>query len=293
MKKGIRRALSVLMLAIFLYSGGKLLFIRHRYRTSEKVYRDAATAFTRPSATNAPGAAPAPATAPSPAAAADSGSHGAAQDREPDADTPLLAPQLAPIQVDFDALTKANSEIVGWLYCEDSVINYPVVWGRDNNFYLGRDYLGNPDPSGTIFINAANQRNFSDANVIMYGHNMQNMTMFASLRYWLDQAYYEEHPVMWLLTPRQDYRIELFAAYTTPADSDTYTIIPAQGEELSGYLQRVCARSKIYAPFELNENAKYVVLSTCAYDYELARNVLHGMLVPLDSAGGVPKHSPA
>ena len=111
---------------------------------------------------------------------------------------------------------------------------------------------------------------------------MKNGSMFATLRNWADQEYYEEHPVFWLLTPEQNYQIKLFSGYTTPATSDTYTIFQGPCQELSDYLQTAHANSDFRADIETDPNGKYVLLSTCEYVYEDARYVLHGMLVPFN-----------
>lgn len=111
--------------------------------------------------------------------------------------------------------------------------------------------------------------------------------MFATLKYWMKQEYLDEHPVMWLLTPEQDYMVELFAAYETQADSETYMIFRGPGPLLEQYLTRAVEKSGVNAPVDLDHEAQYLLLSTCAYSNALARTVVHGKLVPVDSAGGV------
>ena len=274
MRKWIRGILIGLLLLVFLFSAGRLLSIRKGYRDSQKVYNDAVAQFTQP---NADGASPSQ--TPSPVAES-----APAEQTEEETEEDLIC---APIEVDFSVLTEVNDDIMGWIYCEDTVINYPVVWGRDNDYYLERDYRGNSDPCGTIFSDGGNMKDLTDSNTILYGHHMQDMTMFATLKYWLEQEYYEEHPVMWFLTPEQDYRIDLFAGYVTAADSETYTIFREPSDDFNDYLQNALSQSEFHADVELEEDAQYMVLSTCAYSFYLARTVLHGKLVPVDSAGGV------
>jgi len=101
------------------------------------------------------------------------------------------------------------------------------------------------------------------------------------------QEYYDAHPVMWLLTPTQDYKIELISSYTTSAFSDVYTIYANPCAEMSAYLDNAVAQSDFQTTAEVDYEAKYVLLSTCAYVFDNARYVVHGKLVPVDSAGGV------
>lgn len=271
MGKWIRRILIVVLLGVFVFSTWKLLSIRQRYKTSQAVYNDAVAQFTKPAARPA-----------------EAGTAAADTPGEPAEESAAPETEYAPIEVNFEFLTEINGDVIGWIYCEDTVINYPVVHAPDNEHYLERDYRNNPDPCGTIFMDMSNTRGFNDSNVILYGHHMQDMTMFATLKYWLEQDYYDAHPVMWLLTPEQDYRIELFSGYVTSAISDTYTIFYGPRPEFDDYLQTALSQSEFRADVELDGESHYVVLSTCTYSFELARTVLHGKLVPVNSAGGVP-----
>lgn len=192
----------------------------------------------------------------------------------------------APIQVDFAALQTENPQVVGWIYCEDTVINYPVLQGNDNSYYLSHAYDGTESSNGSIFVEAENAVGFADANTIIYGHNMKNRTMFGTLEDWARQDYYEAHPVLWLLTPEQDYRLVLFSGYTTWGGSEVYTLFPAYGAELEAYLQAAVQKSDFAASVALPSDGHYVLLSTCAYAFQNARYVLHGVLEPVEKTAG-------
>lgn len=199
-------------------------------------------------------------------------------------------PAHCPIKVDFDELKEINPEIVAWIYCEDSVINYPVCRANDDEYYLHHSYDKKPKTSGAIFMETANQADCSDMNLILYGHHMKNKTMFATLSYWAEQEYYESHPFMWFLTPERTYRVDLFSGYITDARSDTYTVFQGYAPELMPYLEAAKEKSHFKAALpELSflikedelEKEKFVVLSTCDYSFEGARYVLHGHLVEI------------
>ena len=274
MNKTLRGILMLVLLAVFTFSAGMVVVIKAQYKASEKRYEDAAARFTS-AAVRTENALVRPSAAPT----------GGEDPTEPE-DTYI--PEYAPITVDFETLQAVNPEVIGWIYCEDTVINYPIVHGTDNDYYLEHSYNRTYDPSGTIFSDAANAPGFTDPSVILYGHHMQNMTMFATIKYWFQQEYYEAHPVMWLLTPEQDYKIVLMCGYVTSALSDTYTVFHEHGPEFETYLQDAMSRSEFQSGLEPDPQANYVMLSTCAYVFDYARSVMHGQLVPLDSAGGVP-----
>ena len=182
-----------------------------------------------------------------------------------------------------DSVCPVQVDIVAWLYCEGTVINYPVCKCDDDEFYLEHAYDRTPSHSGAIFLEAENAPDFSDANHILYGHHMKNKTMFATLSYWAEQEYFEQHPCMWLLTPRQNYRIDLFAGYLTSAVSDVYTVYQGYGTLLEAYLQQAADSSDFASDVVIPEEGfSYIVLSTCEYQFENARYVLHGKLVPVE-----------
>lgn len=195
-----------------------------------------------------------------------------------------------PISVDFAALQEINPEVVAWIYCEDTVINYPICRGEDNDYYLRHTYDHKEIKSGCIFLETANAGDFSDSNSIIYGHHMKDGSMFSSLSKWADQSYYEEHPYMWLLTPDGNYRLDLFGGYVTSAISSTYTVFQKPGDELLSYISSISGISNFKAkegvlPDELTlqevQDKRFIVLSTCDYSFQNARYVLHGVLVPV------------
>lgn len=269
MKKHLRHILLAVCIIVFLISAGKLLSIYYEYHVGEKTYSEGAKEFVteKPSAPDASQA---------------EGNASQVEDvSQAEEEPPSPEP---PIQVDFESLKEANPDIIGWIYCEDTVINYPVLQGESNNTYLRHLYDGTYNTAGSIFVECTNQRDFADANTIIYGHHMHNGSMFACLDSYKDQDYYEAHPVMWLLTPEQNYKIVLFSSYTTSSDSDTYTIFSEPGEDLDTYISECLAKSDFTADVSLENVEKFVVLSTCAYDFDNARYVVHGALVPVETA---------
>lgn len=252
MGKKIRRIIMTALLVVFLASTAVILCVQRQYRISAERYSRA------------------------------SGQYTSGVLEEPDTDPR----ESAPIQVDFDALCAENGDVAGWIYCEGTSIDYPVVQCADNDYYLHRSYDGSYSASGAIFADANNRADFADCNTIIYGHHMKDGSMFASLSMWAEQEFYEEHPVIWLLTPTQDYRIVLMSGCTTSAHADLYTIYPDPCEEYDRYVEKVLGGSDFQPVFQPEGTGHYVLLSTCAYVFDDARYVLFGELVPVESAGG-------
>lgn len=161
-----------------------------------------------------------------------------------------------------------------------------MLRGATNDAYLRHLYDGSYSDAGSIFIDSANAGDFSDSNTIVYGHNMNDGTMFGVLADWQEQSFYDAHRWMWLLTPTQAYRIDILGGYGTSALSETYTVFTGSGQALDEYLTACLAQSAFAAEARPEAGARYVLLSTCA-DSELvneARFVLHGKLVPVAAA---------
>ncbi len=251
----------ILALLVFLGSGVAVFAIRRTYKASRQSYADAASAYTQK--TDIDGNIT--------TSNMDEAEDNSAASDIDDAGRP-------PIIVDFERLQGDNPQVVAWLYCPGTAIDYPVIQGVDNEFYLHHSYTGAEDQSGAIFVDSQCSPGFTDSNSIIYGHSMKDGSMFGGLEAWEDQDYFDSHPVIWLLTPQENYKVRLFSGYTTSAYSNTYTIFRGPGSDFSAYLAECLAQSDFITEDRPSDDSRCVVLSTCAYDFDEARYVLHGRL---------------
>lgn len=191
------------------------------------------------------------------------------------------AGDYAPIQVNFNILHDRNEDVVAWIYSPDTKINYPIVQADDNDYYLHRMLNGEWNAGGSLFMDWQNASDFSDLNTVIYGHHMKNGSMFASLCEYKDEKYYQEHPVMYLLTPDQDYRIELVAGYLTDGNSAAYTF-PMSRDQQEFFVENSRNQSTFTSDVEVQEGDRLISLSTCSYEFSGARYIVIGVLHPLD-----------
>lgn len=192
-----------------------------------------------------------------------------------------IPPETPPIAVDFAALRQINQDVVGWLYSEDTPINLPLVQGKDNACYLHRLFDGSWNAAGTLFLDFRNAGDFSDGNTILYGHNMKDKGMLGTLSNYKDQSYFEEHPVMWLLTPNGNYKVELIAGCVTTATSGIYSFGQTE-EEVLALAEQAIEKSTFVSDVQVLQGDRFLTLSTCSYEYDNARYVVIGRLRPLD-----------
>ena len=107
--------------------------------------------------------------------------------------------------VDFAALESINSDCVAWIRIDGTAIDYPVVQGYDNSFYLKHLFDGEWNGAGCIFLDSRVEPDLSDRHSVLYGHHMKNGTMFSDIAKYKDQTYYENHATGMILTPSKNY----------------------------------------------------------------------------------------
>jgi len=189
-------------------------------------------------------------------------------------------PEETSFAVDFELLARINNQVVGWI-SDGAGINYPVVQGSDNDYYLNHLFDGTINKNGSIFVDYRNTPEFADRNTFIYGHNMLNGTMFAGLSQYSTAGYYEQHPELILNTPEGTYSLQVFSGYVTPGNSDIYQLEFRDDTEFERYLEKIRLMSDFVTDVSVTAQDRIVTLSTCTYEYEEARYVVHCRLVPM------------
>ena len=260
MKKKLRLLLIVLFAAIFLFSAWKVLGIVKTYRESQSSY-DTLEQYVS------------------------FGNTGVSQEQPKTTDNTILA-ETIPLelpdisawpQVDFDELSRINPDIVGWIYIEGTDINYPVVQGTDNDYYLKRLFDGTYNSSGSIFLDYRCAADFSDPHSIIYGHHMKNKSMFGGLMSYKEQAFYDEHSVALLVTPTAYYRIQLFSGYVSDNWGNGWDLYLDDTDHAT-WLKEIQERSCFNTSYVPNSEDSIITLSTCTYEFTNAKFLLHGYI---------------
>lgn len=263
----------ILALTVFIYSAWRAISIYGGYRSAEKRYDSLAQSVTAQGAEEGSGGE-------SGAAAQDAPVRPDGQPEEGAETAPVYA-ENSPVYVDFDELKELGPDVIGWIYLPDTVINYPVVRAQDNEYYLTRFIDGRESSGGSIFADCACAPDFSGSNTILYGHNMRNGSMFAPVALYAEQDYYDAHPVMYINTPTQNYKLVIFSGFTTQAETFAYQTEFASDQEYAEFLSAVCRLSDIKCGVVPGPEARIVTLSTCVYVFDDARFLLFGYLVPI------------
>ena len=181
-----------------------------------------------------------------------------------------------PIQVDFNKLQKQNKEVIGWIYSENTIINYPILQTSNNIYYLRHLMNKTYSASGSIFMDSINN------NIILYGHHMRNGSMFASLEKYKEQEYFNIHNELWLLTPTQNYKITPFAGLVVSPSREDYFITNFNSiTEQNEYIKFAINNSTFQGIITPNNADKLITLTTCDYTFENAKFILLGILIPV------------
>jgi len=207
-------------------------------------------------------------------------------DEAPNTTNPSESGETTPAYVgpaiDFDELKKINDDCVAWIYIEDTDINYPIVQGSDNSYYLKHLIDGKWNSSGSIFMDSRVSADISDRHSIIYGHHMKNGTMFSGLTKYKEQEYFDEHPEGWLITPEGTYRIEFFAGYVANVKSVAWDLEFESDADFETWIKEAQKQSWFTSPFSPAVTDRILTLSTCSYEFDNARYVLHGIVCEVE-----------
>ena len=131
--------------------------------------------------------------------------------------------QKETVTVDFEALKKINSEIIAWIRIPDTKIDYPVVQGADNEYYLNHTFKKTEHVAGSIFRDKDNSPDFSNRKSILYGHNMKDGSMFQGLHKYENEQYLKTHNKVYLYLPNgQTLIYSVIKCGYVKAGSDTF-----------------------------------------------------------------------
>lgn len=180
--------------------------------------------------------------------------------------------------MDLDALREVNPDVIGWIYVPDSRINYPLLQGEDNEYYLKHTWEDKANSVGAIFLECMNSPDMTDFNTIVYGHNMNDGSMFAGLRRYSAQWYWERHPYVYVATDEGVFRYEVFSSYKADVDSNTYGLSFNQMKTRADFLIMALENSQIDTGIVPEMTDRILTLSTCSGAGYSTRWVVHARL---------------
>lgn len=176
-------------------------------------------------------------------------------------------------------LQKENPDVVGWIEIEGTNINYPVLQGTDNSYYMTHNYKKEEAKDGSIFLDKDYDWSIPSSNLLMYGHNMGDGAMFQDLLKYENEEFYKQHPIVRFTTATEDAEYEIISAFKSRVYYKSeknvfryYYFINADNEE---EYNEFVSNAKEASFYDTGKAAEYgdqlMTLSTCSYHTEDGR----------------------
>lgn len=178
--------------------------------------------------------------------------------------------------VDFNKLKEQNNETIAWLKINNTNIEYPVVKGTNNSFYLNHSFDKSKNSAGWIFADYKNKFDNTDKNIVIYGHNMRDGSMFGSMLNILDAKWYEneENTNITLYTENEKCIYKVFSIYKIESEDYYIKTEFSDDNNFEQFVNTIKKRSIKEFNTDVSKDDKILTVSTCANNNKY-RVVLH------------------
>lgn len=180
------------------------------------------------------------------------------------------------VGIDFDSLKKINSDTIGFIDLNETDVKFVVVKGNDNDYYLTHNFYKKNNKSGWIFADYKNKIDGSDKNIVIYGHNMKNGTMFSKIEEMYSSNCFSNFKYITFATEYETNLYEIFSVYQIENENYYATLNFKTDIEFDLFLKKIKKRSLYNFDIEVNSKDKIITLSTCGYDND-HRIVIHAV----------------
>lgn len=189
----------------------------------------------------------------------------------------------------FEELLAINPDVCAWVTVDNTNIDLPVLQGSTNLTYINRDVYGNFALAGSIFLDTRNERDFSDAYSLLYGHHMENSGMFGDLDLYKDQSFFDDNKTGMLILPDISYNLEIFACLLVEAGDDTIFDPEQWQTDIDGLLSyakdnSLHLREETINKLEQMDKPQVLSLSTCSTEFTDARTIILAVMEPYQAA---------
>lgn len=172
-----------------------------------------------------------------------------------------------------EELKSINSDYKMWIQIENTNINYPVVQSSDNDYYLKHNFRKESNISGTVFVESANDID-NDKNIILYGHNMRNGTMFNNITNYKEESFFNEDNKINIIMNNTLYEYEVFSVYVKNVSEVNLAIGFANEDEFINYAYNEAEESLYKKDVDFSAEDNLITLVTCSYEFTDARTIV-------------------
>ncbi|MGL5069571.1 MAG: class B sortase [Sarcina sp.] len=196
--------------------------------------------------------------------------------------SPIKKTNLKDKKTSYNDLLSINSDYKFRLKINNTNIDYPVVKGKDNTFYLENDFYKKPLSDGSIFLDYKN--NFAqDFNNIIFGHNMKNSNMFSNLNKFKDENFFKNNNEITITDKEYTYTYKVFSVYVLDSKENIDYLYDINNSEITNikkdsYLNLLKAKSMFKSP-DITLSSNILTLITCSYEFDDAKTIVHANLI--------------
>lgn len=180
-------------------------------------------------------------------------------------------------EIDLEALRERNTDVIGWICIPGTNLSYPLLQGTDNAYYLSHTWQNEKNSAGAVFLDY--RSGLDELYSLIYAHRMANTTMFGMLKFYDDEAFWAEHPSVYLVSENAVGRYDIFSAFEASVHSDVYKLDLPE-EEREEFLAWCLEQSAIDTGITPEAKEKTICLSTCTSGGSVTgtRWVVHAVL---------------
>lgn len=182
------------------------------------------------------------------------------------------------LEMDLAALRAVNPDVAGWIYLPGTDVAYPLLQGTDNDYYLKHTWEKKWNACGSIFLDSRAARDLTDFHTVIYGHRMNNGSMFAPLKDYADPDFCRAHPYIYIADGRLVRRYEVFAVWEPSVDSLVYTQDWETPEDRQALIDLCVSGSEVDTGVVPTPEDRLLTLSTCTGRGHATRWVVQGRL---------------
>lgn len=194
--------------------------------------------------------------------------------------------QMPDNPIDFAELKTRNPDIYAWVSIPGTKVDVPILQSTvDDNFYLDHNADGDYAIEGAAYTQRANATDFSDPVTMVYGHQVQNGSMFTTLHYFEDEDFFNEHDTMYIYAPGRILTYQIVAAYQYDDRHVLNSFDFSKPEVVQEYFDSVLDPASMLVNVrdgvELTADDRIVQLSTCmdVVNRDHTRYLVTGVLI--------------
>lgn len=180
--------------------------------------------------------------------------------------------------MDFSELRKVNPDILGWIVIPNTTVSYPLVQAADNDFYLYRTWKKSDSIVGSIFMDALCSSDLSDFHTLIYGHNMNNGSMFGALKKYKTTDFWNAHPNFIISNDDGVYTYKIFSAFEAALTDPVFMVKIERDDEKQALIDCAVSKSAISTGVVPTTEDQIVTLSTCTGRGHDTRWIVLGVL---------------